>query len=73
MKCLFDMITDAYALIMHMIKFLIVFNIRDVIDAVLEYDPNSNVSLAVTPEGPVVRVMFISGFVFVFHYSQSIL
>jgi hypothetical protein len=30
MKCLFDMITDAYALIMHMIKFLIVFNIRDV-------------------------------------------
>jgi hypothetical protein len=30
MKCLFDMITDAYAQIMHMIKFLIVFNIRDV-------------------------------------------
>jgi hypothetical protein len=31
MKCLFDMITDAYALIMHMIKFLIVFNIQDVL------------------------------------------
>jgi hypothetical protein len=31
MQCLFDMITDAYALIMLMIKFLIVFNIRDVI------------------------------------------
>ena len=42
-------------------------------DAVLKYDPNSNVSLAVTPGGFVVRVMFISGFIFVFDYSQSIL
>ena len=35
-------------------------------DDLLEYDPNSNVSLAGTPGGPTVRVMFISGFISVF-------
>jgi hypothetical protein len=38
------MITDAYALIMHMIKFLIVFNIRDVISTMpLSYTMNLDI------------------------------
>ena len=41
--------------------------------SLLEYDLNSNVSLAGTPEGPTTRVMLINGFVFVLDCSPFIL
>jgi hypothetical protein len=37
---------------------------------VLEYNPNSNVSLAGMPRGPAVWVILINGFVFILDYNS---